>query len=346
MKQVTIVVPIYNVEKYLVTCFESLLKQTSNEYQIYAINDGSPDHSDEIIHEYAKQYPDKIIEIQKENGGYGSVLELAIQKMDTPYFLICDPDDTITENALETLLEMARISDADIAIGAKTFIYENSTDRDYDKAYNDKYTELVPSKVYHREDADFQNLFFVDPSPHAKLYRTSIAKDIVFPHKVGYTDNLLFYMSLLNSKKVIYTNQSLANYLVDRAGNTMTDIRPRAINGQIQVFQTIVKEALEKREVPNMFWYRMFESFKYILYQTRRLACTKEEYREVLKNLGEFLKLLVPYGSVIRPLYLKYTDNAIVEKLRDVAMMNTMFQQRVYQSICNKMIQEFQPKED
>ena len=108
-------------------------------------------------------------------------------------------------------------------------------------------------------------MFFIDPSPHAKLYRTDIARNIKFPEKVGYTDNLLFYISLLNSKKVIYTDKALANYLVNRTGNTMTDVSYKAMNGQILVFKTILTQAEKLTDVRDIFYYRMFESYKFLL---------------------------------------------------------------------------------
>ena len=103
MKQVTVIVPIYKVEKYLRTCFESLKAQTSDEFVVMAVDDGSPDGCGKIIDEYTAAYPGLITGIHKENGGYGSVLELAIKTCTTPYFMICDPDDTLQPNAVENL---------------------------------------------------------------------------------------------------------------------------------------------------------------------------------------------------------------------------------------------------
>ena len=67
--KVSIIVPIYNVEKYLPRCIDSLLDQTFDDYEIILVNDGSPDRCDEIIESYATQYPSKIVALTKENGG-------------------------------------------------------------------------------------------------------------------------------------------------------------------------------------------------------------------------------------------------------------------------------------
>lgn len=348
MKKVTIVVPIYNVEKYLRDCFESLLNQTSDDYVVLAINDGSPDDCDSIIKEYVQKYPDKIMGIKKKNGGYGSVLQVALKEVKTPYFMVCDPDDTLEKDAVETLLQLASISNADISIGAKTFVYDGSDDRDYDPAYNKEFTTLKPNTVYNAGTAAFDDLFFIDPSPHAKLYRKEVAEGIVFPEHVGYTDNMLFYISLLGSKKVIYTDKALANYLIDRPGNSMTDVRYSAMNGQILVFKSIVNqvERMKGVTIPDMFYYRMFESFKFMLYQTRRLACSMEQYQELLDYLGTYLAKLTVHEDEIKPLYKQYSKNGFVEKMRDLALINPKLSERTYINLEKKMAKEFTPKEE
>ena len=341
MKEVTIIVPIYNVEPYLKACFESLLKQTSREFEILAVNDGSKDGCPAILDDYAKQYPDLIKAVHKENGGYGSVLELAIQECNTPYFLVCDPDDTLEPDAVETLLSLAKMSQADLTVGAKYFVYEDSDAKDYDRAYNSTFAELKSNTVYRRETEEFQNLFFIDPSPHAKLYKRELSTSIRFPKKVGYTDNLLFYMNLLQADSVIYTDHALANYLINRTGNSMQDVRFAAMNGEISVFETIVDQAEEKPAVPDIFWYRMFESFKFMLYKTRRMNCDRQQYEETLDHLEQFLLKLTPHAEAIRPLYQRYTKNGMIEQLSDRMLLNETTRKLSFARTKRKMIRAF-----
>lgn len=341
MSKVTIVVPIYNVEKYLKACFDSLLQQTSDAYEVLAISDGSPDNSKEIMDFYAQKYPEKIHVLYKENGGYGSVLQKAISIITTPYFLVCDPDDTLEPTAVEQLLKLANMSGADISIGAKSFVYDGSVAKDYSPSYNTEFTRLHANHIYHKGSSEFDDLFFVDPSPHAKLYRTSLAKNIVFPEKVGYTDNLLFYISLLQAKKVIYSDQSMANYLVDRPGNTMTDVSVKAMKGMILVFKTIVTQASVLKDVPDMFWYRMFESFKYMLYQTKRLNATLEEYGLVMDELETYLAKLIPFSKKITPIYQKYTKTRLLEKLRDISLLQQNLSAITYARLKKRMLESF-----
>ena len=339
MAKATIIVPIYNVEKYLMACFDSLLKQDPEDAVILAVNDGSPDNSRAIIEEYRTQYPERIRFIDKENGGYGSVLELAIHQLDTPYFLVCDPDDTITEDAVKTLLALAEKHGADIAVGAKNFVYNGTDRKDYDTAYNTAFVSLMPDTVYRRGTEAFNDLLFLDPSPHAKLYRKETAQDIVFLKKVGYTDNMLFYLSLLKADKVVYTDRALADYLVDRPGNTMTDVSVKAMRGQISVFSAIVEQASRIQDVPDIFWYRMFESFKYMLWQTRRVKGSEEERSLILDELYGFVRILVPYRSEILPWYSKYSTARFLEKKRDRDLLDERRSERAFAVLKKKMMQ-------
>ena len=344
MAKVTIIVPIYKVEKYLRKCFESLLKQSAEDCTILAVNDGSPDNCGAIIEEYVKKYPNRITGIKKENGGYGSVLQLAISLLKTPYFLICDPDDTLMPEAVQTLLSIAELSNADISIGAKMIVHEEDTGREYDPSYNTAFAKLKANTVYNRDTEAFNDLFFIDPSPHAKLYRKELAQKIVFPERVGYTDNLLFYVSLLNSDKVIYTDKPLAEYLVNRTGNTMTDVSVKAMNGQILVFKQIMNETKDIKDIPDMFYYRMFESFKFMLYQSRRVAGDRKDYEEVLDYLETYLSKLLPYQDKIKPLYKKYSSAGFIEKMRDEALFSSKRSASAYEGLKKKMLNEFKEK--
>ena len=73
MKKVSVIVPVYNTEQYLKKCIESLLNQTLEEIEIVIVNDGSTDHSKQILEEYANNYKDKVKLFSKENGGQASV---------------------------------------------------------------------------------------------------------------------------------------------------------------------------------------------------------------------------------------------------------------------------------
>lgn len=337
MSKVCIVVPIYNVEKYLRTCFDSLLAQKYDDYYIMAVNDGSPDNSQTIIDEYAKRYPDRIKAVKKENGGYGSVLEYAIKNCNTEYFLVCDPDDYIAEDSLMTLTSLALKHNSDITIGSKYFIYDGLDQKDYDPAYNKKVVSLKTDYQYKKNTDDYKDLYFIDPSPHSKLYRTELCKDIIFPHKVSYTDNILFFVSLSKAERVSYTDKALSYYLVDRPGNTMTDVREKAVLGHIEVFKNIISQV---KDADPVFYYRMYESFKFILVTCNRLS-TKEEYENCYGKCYELVEMLLPHKSELLAEYKRLSSTSGLERIRDLLTLNKLTSRSVYNFFKNRAVKNF-----
>ncbi len=340
MEKITIIVPIYNVEKYLRKCFDSLLSQDFNDYLILAINDGSLDNSDKIMQEYAIKYPERFKAVYKENGGYGSVLQLAISMITSKYFLICDPDDYLEKDALSHLYELAEFSNADLTIGAKYFIYEDSDDKDYDYAYNTNFVSLKVNTVYNHNSSMYDDILFVDPSPHSKLYKTAIARNITFLEKVGYTDNMLFYLSYLNAKKIIYTDKACAYYLVNRKGNTMTDVRPKAISAHVAVFKAILEQS--KASLCNdMFYYRMFESYKFIIEQVKRVDGELIEVSEAIDFIYTLVEKLIPYRDKIMVNYKKYSKARILERIRDNLLLTKKYSLKTFRHIKKKLLERY-----
>ena len=148
--KITIIVPIYNVEKYVAKCLDSLIKQTMKDFEVFAVIDGSPDNSIDIVRKYEKK-DSRIKCIDKENGGYGSVLEYSIKNIKTEYFLICDPDDWLAENALEVLYNKAQETGADIVAGDKYFVYSDDNKTEYNSSLINP-GALEPNKIYRGDE--------------------------------------------------------------------------------------------------------------------------------------------------------------------------------------------------
>ena len=115
MNGISVIVPVYNSEKYLKICFTSLLSQTIKDIEIIVINDGSQDNSDSIIRKYVKKYPSLFKYINnKENKGLGYVRNLGIEKSSKKYIAFVDSDDYIEPNMFEKMVEECEKKDADV----------------------------------------------------------------------------------------------------------------------------------------------------------------------------------------------------------------------------------------
>lgn len=219
MSKITIIVPIYNMEKYIKKCIDSLIEQTYKDFEILAISDGSSDDSVNILNNYNDN---RLTIVQKENGGYGSVLELAISIIKTPYFLICDPDDWLEKNAIEEFYKIISVVDCDLVVGNFYLQTDNSSKKA--KSFSKQY-EVDEKKINHLID----KFAFASWSPHSKLYKTILAKNISFPKKVKFTDEILYLVFLTKCKSLIYLDEYLSNYYFERAGNSNSELKSYSI---------------------------------------------------------------------------------------------------------------------
>ncbi|MBQ9181616.1 MAG: glycosyltransferase [Bacilli bacterium] len=105
---VSVIVPIYNVEKYLDKCVESLLDQTIDNYEVLLIDDGSTDNSPKMCDEYAKKYKDKIKVFHKKNGGLSDARNYGIDKASGEYLMFVDSDDWVSSNFVELPYKKAK----------------------------------------------------------------------------------------------------------------------------------------------------------------------------------------------------------------------------------------------
>lgn len=117
MKKLSIIIPIYNVEKYLIRCFDSIYSQDIDEslFEVIAVIDGSPDNSLEMTQEYAKSHGNLLV-VNKENGGVSSARNKGIELAKGEYIMFVDPDDCLMASSLQKVIDIALPSCADIII--------------------------------------------------------------------------------------------------------------------------------------------------------------------------------------------------------------------------------------
>ncbi|MCI9541918.1 MAG: glycosyltransferase [Lachnospiraceae bacterium] len=127
MIKVSVLVPIYNVEKYLGQCLESLCKQTLQEIEIICINDGSTDRSKEILEEYQKQ-DNRIVVIEKPNTGYGNSMNIGLDRAVGKYIAIVESDDFIETDMMEQLYVEAEKTKADLVKSNCYFYLDHPTE--------------------------------------------------------------------------------------------------------------------------------------------------------------------------------------------------------------------------
>lgn len=114
MPKVSVIVPVYNVELYVEKCLNSLVNQTLQEIEIIVVNDGSTDNSKQIIQKFIEKYPQKIVYLEKENGGLSDARNYALPHAKGEYIAFVDSDDYVEENTYQDMYELAQKEKSDM----------------------------------------------------------------------------------------------------------------------------------------------------------------------------------------------------------------------------------------
>ena len=183
MIKISVIVPVYNVEKYIDKCLNSLVNQTLQDIEIIVVNDGSPDNSQKIIDRYVRGYPDKVKSYTKENGGQGSARNLGLKYVTGKYLSFVDSDDWLELNALEDMYNLALKEKSDIVICDMIDHYEDGSSRIFNCT-------------------NFDSVYEVTPSACNKLFKFSVVSDIKFLDREWYEDFNFTTKALLKNIKI------------------------------------------------------------------------------------------------------------------------------------------------
>ena len=205
----TVVIPVYNVEKYLKRCIESILIQECKNYDILLVDDGSTDSSPQICDDYAKVY-DFISVIHKKNGGLSEARNTGISHAKGDYVYFPDSDDWLEPQTFKELAEVLESQEFDIV----------SFNREFVKGEEDPIvSDPLVTQVFEGKDAFVQMLkhSYITGFANDKIYKKSLFIDnnISFPKGKYYEDLGTNYKLFLSAENVFATNQKYYHYLID-----------------------------------------------------------------------------------------------------------------------------------
>ena len=211
MKKVSIIVPVYGVEKYIYKCLDSLVKQSLKEIEVIVVNDGTKDNSQKIIDKYVKKYPDKIKSFIKENGGQGSARNYGLEKASGEYIGYVDSDDFVEKDMYKKLYNKAKENNYDIVVCGNYNVSEDYQNKNIDAFINNYNTDL-------------ENIFFGKMAVWNKIYKRDILikNKLEFKEKVWYEDLAFTLKAIMNSNTFAFIDEPLYDYLI-REGSTMNN---------------------------------------------------------------------------------------------------------------------------
>ncbi len=209
---ISVIVPVYNVEKYLNLCVNSILNQSYKNLEIILVDDGSPDNCPKICDEYEKLDP-RIKVIHKENGGLSDARNAGIEVATGEYIGFVDSDDYIAPDMYDSLYKIITENDCDMAVCRAVIVGEGEA-----AIYEDSREICVlDSKVALRQMI-CNRLFTVNA--WNKLYKRDLFREIRFPKGLLYEDLATTYKLIMLSNRVAYSPMKKYAYL-QRQGSIM-----------------------------------------------------------------------------------------------------------------------------
>lgn len=269
---VSIIIPIYNVEKYLEKCIKSIINQTYRNLEIILINDGSTDESAKICEEY-KKLDNRIEFINKKNGGAASAKNEGLKMATGDYITFVDSDDFIEPDMIEYMVNTIKKYNSDIVQCSFTNLYKNT-----EKIKQDT---IVEQKI---SSKDFLALFLTKWDSSLfwnKLFKREIIENVFFKEGRCIDDEFFTYKCVINSKSIVTSNKIVYNYRMRKSGLM------KSKSSQKQILKDRVDYLYERYELVRKIYKDLDKSFlEHLL--TYYLIISKDYY--VDEKLLDYMK--------------------------------------------------------
>lgn len=295
MVEVSVIIPVYNVEEYLEECLNSVINQTLNDIEIICINDGSTDNSLKILKDFAKR-DNRIKVFNQKNKGAGATRNWAMKHANGKYVSFIDSDDYIREDALELWYKNISFNESDVVI-SKIARFDENNNIDYKRPAFDM------GKIF--KDVDFDNFVFsysdvkkhvlnTSYSPTIKMYKKDFLNkfpDMLFLETKAYEDIIFHVKVMLNAEKISFVPNFLYFYRFNSNSITYTS------NG-FMIFEVIdeVKDFLMENNYFDEFS-KEFELFKITQIIAYLLPMDSQDYFE--KAQKEFFEMDISDNNLI-----------------------------------------------
>ena len=288
---ISIIIPVYNVEKYIHKCIQSILSQESSCYEIILVDDGSPDGCGAICDEYAAAYPEKVIVMHQENQGLSAARNAGLELSSGEYILFVDSDDYLAEESLQTLVDALKLYEfPDMVVfdsrsvdeeGKTVFLRIPSALPGYSAPKNKVFS------VFDEKEAILEH-----HAAWSRVTRKEIftKNNILFPVGLWYEDIGSTPILLTSSKRVVFIEDVLYMYL-HRQGSIMSSVNiERMCNDMLDEFTILI----DRFKADGLFdeFYEQIEYFT--VHQLLLMQATKimrhKGYRVYLNKMVDFIR--------------------------------------------------------
>lgn len=276
---VSIIIPVYKVEKYMNRCIESIMNQTYKKIEIILVDDGSPDNCGKICDEYAKK-DKRVVVVHKENGGLSDARNAGIDIAKGKYIAFVDSDDYVDNDYVEILYKAISEDKADIAISSHKVMYENGTILEKATGERNILTQKETIKRILYDEG-------IDLSAWAKLYKKELFKTMKFPKGRLFEDAAITCKIISLTEKVSLVSKSTYNYIIRNDSITTKDFTPSKMD-----LITSTKEMSEyvKEKYPDLEDATNRRVMYAYLSTLSQLAMSNKRFPEEQKILMKYIK--------------------------------------------------------
>ncbi len=274
---ISVIVPIYKVERYLAKCVESILGQTYRNLEIILVDDGSPDRCGAICDAYAGRDL-RVKVIHKENGGLSDARNVALDVARGEYITFVDSDDYVAETYVETLYRLVEKYGCEVSVVSSQSFVEGGVP-EVPQIHEE---ECCFSALQAIECMFYQEKF--DTAAWAKLYRRSLFESgIRYPKGLLFEDLPTAYLLFAQGRKVAFSNKRLYYYMWRKDSIEGSGFTPAKMDSAMRIFDSMDSHSEITSQVENAFRCRMISfSFHILLKMPSRYGRRDVLWRRIL----------------------------------------------------------------
>lgn len=278
---ISIIVPVYNVEKYLDKCIQSIIKQSYDDWELLLIDDGSTDLSGKICDSYAEQ-DNRIRVIHQDNRGRSGARNKGLENSIGKYIMFVDGDDWIDENCLDTAYTELKRADATMVVFRGRNIYSDHIE---DEGGPEKviFTDSEPLEFY----IEGQKTYQASNTVWGKLYLKDLLRDIRFDESRYYEDVMFILQAYYKCTRCVYLDQAFYNYNVATQNSiTAIGVNELTFRDEIPIFE---EKELFLQKIGRDDLAERYSYFKYQRLLTYYKECMDVKARDYADRIGQIL---------------------------------------------------------
>lgn len=287
-KLLTIVIPVYKVEKYIRQCLDSIIlpEDEMEQLEVIVVNDGTPDNSAVIAHEYAEKYPKSIKVIDKENGGHGSAWNVGLKLATGKYTRFLDSDDWLSN--LSTFISQLNNIDADMVFTHLNHFYEQTNSTTILRINEFDYNYIYDSSTFPFKKLGYKPYIF---NFWYCTYKTVMLQkeQPLFVEKVFYDDAILFLAPYLIGHSMYFLDLPLYNYRLGRPGQTVNpDVKKAHADDYLKVSEKLIDFANSHTDISNNLKEQRNETLSsYMKYRCATFSSLSyKDYKRIMKRFN------------------------------------------------------------